>query len=106
MSTLSRLLHGPDGSVRNATGALAGSALPLDLAVRNLAAWVGCPLQQAAHAASRNPRRLLLRAGSHGNAASIGAASSHGFSGDETWIDDDGYVLRTVQKGRTVFEAG
>jgi N-acetylglucosamine-6-phosphate deacetylase len=48
-----------DGTVRNEAGALAGSALTLDRAVRNLLAWGLCDLAQAVALASTNPARLL-----------------------------------------------
>ena len=50
-----------DGTVRNPAGALAGSALRLDQAVRNLVAWGIADLPQAAALASTNPAALLGR---------------------------------------------
>src|SRR4051794_18836419 len=52
---------GADGTVRNEAGTLAGSALRLDQAVRNLVAWGICDLAQAVALASVNPARLLGR---------------------------------------------
>lgn len=50
----------PDGSVRDgATPGLAGSALTLDRAVCNVAAWLGLDLPQAAGLARDAPLRLL-----------------------------------------------
>jgi N-acetylglucosamine-6-phosphate deacetylase len=50
-----------DGTVRNAAGTLAGSALRLDRAVQNLVAWGICGLDQAIALASANPASLLGR---------------------------------------------
>jgi len=52
--------HAPDGSVRlPGSRYLAGSALTLDAAVRNLANWnLGTP-EQALRMASQNPRDLM-----------------------------------------------
>ena len=48
-----------DGTVRNPAGALAGSALRLDQAVRNLVSWGLADLAQAVALASTNPAALL-----------------------------------------------
>ena len=48
-----------DGTVRNPAGALAGSALTLDRAVRNLLDWGIADLPQAVVLASENPAALL-----------------------------------------------
>jgi len=48
-----------DGTVRNEAGTLAGSALRLDRAVRNLVEWGICDLAQAVALAADNPGRLL-----------------------------------------------
>lgn len=48
-----------DGVVRNATGALAGSALDMASAVRNTVALVGVPLDEACRMASQYPARFL-----------------------------------------------
>jgi len=50
-----------DGTVRNPDGTLAGSALRLDQAVRNLADWGIATLAQAVALASDNPAALLGR---------------------------------------------
>jgi N-acetylglucosamine-6-phosphate deacetylase len=49
-----------DGAVRRADGTLAGSALTMDAAVRNLVSW-GAPLADAVHAATAAPASLLGR---------------------------------------------
>ena len=52
--------HATDGSVRSpGTPMLAGSALCLDQAVRNIVAWNLLPATEAIALASSNPRRLL-----------------------------------------------
>lgn len=48
-----------DGVVRNAAGALAGSALDMATAVRNCVQLLGLPLEEAARMASACPARLL-----------------------------------------------
>jgi len=48
-----------DGVVRNAAGALAGSALDMATAVRNAVHLLGLPLEEAARMASRYPARFL-----------------------------------------------
>ena len=50
---------GADATVRNADGALAGSALQLDRAVQNLVAWGIADLLQAVALASESPSALL-----------------------------------------------
>ncbi len=48
-----------DGVVRNAAGALAGSALDMVTAVRNSVQWLGVPLEEAARMASTYPAEFL-----------------------------------------------
>src|SRR5690606_38408101 len=48
-----------DGVVRNAAGALAGSALDMATAVRNTVRLLGLPLEEAARMASTYPARFL-----------------------------------------------
>lgn len=48
-----------DGVVRNAAGALAGSALDMATAVRNCVRMLGLPLEEAARMASRYPAEFL-----------------------------------------------
>ena len=48
-----------DGVVRNAAGALAGSALDMASAVRNTVGLLGLPLEEAARMASTYPARVL-----------------------------------------------
>ncbi|CBA15359.1 N-acetylglucosamine-6-phosphate deacetylase [Xanthomonas albilineans] len=48
-----------DGVVRNAAGALAGSALDMASAVRNSVRWLGLPLEEVARMASLYPAQCL-----------------------------------------------
>lgn len=48
-----------DGSVRTASGGLAGSTLSVDAAVRNMVAFTGIAAEEAIHMASLHPARLL-----------------------------------------------
>lgn len=62
-----------DGSVRQTDGALAGSALCLDQAVRNIVAWGLATPEEAFAMASTHPRRLLAPAlAAHGIAQPAG----------------------------------
>lgn len=72
-------------------GALAGSTLTMDVAVRNLVLEVGVPLLQAVQAASRNPARVL---GLHG----VGMLRP-GWQADAVALDSDLRVLRTMKRG-------
>jgi N-acetylglucosamine-6-phosphate deacetylase len=48
-----------DGTVRTATGSLAGSTLTLDQAVRNLIAFTGCGVSSAIRTVTATPARVL-----------------------------------------------
>lgn len=58
-----------DGVVRNAAGALAGSALDMASAVRNCVQLLGLPLAEAARMASRYPAQFLGLDARHGRIA-------------------------------------
>jgi N-acetylglucosamine-6-phosphate deacetylase len=58
-----------DGVVRNAAGALAGSALDMATAVRNCVHLLGLPLDEAARMASTYPAEFLGLGASHGRIA-------------------------------------
>lgn len=63
----------PDGSVRQPDGSLAGSALCLDQAVRNVVAWGIATPEEAFAMASTHPRRLLAPAlAAHGITLPLG----------------------------------
>ena len=58
-----------DGVVRNAAGALAGSALDMASAVRNSVRMLGLPLDEACRMASQYPAEFLGIGGTHGRIA-------------------------------------
>jgi len=70
-----------DGVVRNAAGALAGSALDMASAVRNTVQLLGLPLEEAARMASRYPAEFLGINDTHGRIAP-------GLAADLVLIDD------------------
>jgi N-acetylglucosamine-6-phosphate deacetylase len=81
-----------DGQARLAAdGALAGSTLTMDEAVRRAVVEVGLPVTAASAAASGNPARLL------GIADRCGAVAA-GLDADLVLLDDD-YRLRRVMAG-------
>ncbi len=83
-----------DGAVRLADGTLAGSALTMDTAVRNLVA-LGASLAEAVDAATRVPARLLRR-------PDLGVLRP-GARADVTVLDEELRVTRTLVDGREVF---
>ena len=92
-----RVFLDEDGVPRDAAGVIAGSALTLDRAVRNL---VGIGLDEASvlHAATRVPADALGR-------ADLGRIEP-GARADLVWFSDGYHPLRTWIAGRSVFEAG
>jgi N-acetylglucosamine-6-phosphate deacetylase len=85
---------GADG-VRLPDGTLAGSALAMDQAVRNLVAFTGCAPPDAIGAVTATPARLLGR-GAKG-------ALGPGFDADLALLTPDLRVAGTVVAGRQVF---
>lgn len=77
-----------DGVVRNAAGALAGSALDMATAVRNCVQQLGLPLEEAARMASTYPARFL------GLEARLGRIAA-GFQADLVLLDDTLQVRAT-----------
>ncbi|HIC92998.1 MAG TPA: N-acetylglucosamine-6-phosphate deacetylase, partial [Anaerolineae bacterium] len=77
---------------------LAGSVLTMDQAVRNLIAFTGCSLAEAAVAAARTPARLLGLEGRKGSLAP-------GCDADIVVLDEDLKVALTIVRGRIVYEA-
>jgi N-acetylglucosamine-6-phosphate deacetylase len=77
-----------DGVVRNAAGALAGSALDMATAVRNSVRMLRLPLEEAARMASTYPARFLGIDHSHGRIAP-------GCRADLVAVDDSLQVVRT-----------
>ena len=76
---------------------LAGSVLTMDQAVRNLIAFTGCSLAEAAAAAARTPARLLGLEGRKGTLAP-------GCDADIVVLDEKLRVTLTVARGRIVYE--
>ena len=77
-----------DGVVRNAAGALAGSALDMASAVRNCVRRLDLPLEEAARMASTYPADLLGLGATHGRIAP-------GYRADLVALDDDLQVVGT-----------
>jgi N-acetylglucosamine-6-phosphate deacetylase len=84
---------GPDG-VRLPDGTLAGSALSLDEAVRNLVAFTGCAVHEAIATVTSTPARVLSldRAG----------AVAPGFRADLALLSPDLHVAGAIVAGRAV----
>jgi N-acetylglucosamine-6-phosphate deacetylase len=71
-----------DGVVRNAAGALAGSALDMATAVRNTVRLLGLPLDEACRMAAQYPAEFIGLGGTHGRIAP-------GYRADLVLLDDD-----------------
>ncbi len=82
-----------DGVVRNAAGALAGSALDMATAVRNAVNLLGLPLDEAARMASRYPARFLNVDDRLGEIAA-------GYQADLVLLDDALQVRATWIRGQ------
>jgi len=86
-----------DTGVRTVDGVLAGSALPLDQAVRNLIAFTGCSLADALATVTSTPADLL---------GLVDRGRIHrGARADLTILDQAGNLLRTVIAGETVWNS-
>jgi N-acetylglucosamine-6-phosphate deacetylase len=88
-----------EGAVRLADGALAGSTLTMDRALRNVLAATGWPLREAWPMTSLNAARAL------GLSASKGSLEV-GKDADLVLLDDAQRVCLTVAAGEVVYEAG
>ena len=77
-----------DGVVRNAAGALAGSALDMASAVRNSVQLLGLPLDEACRMAAQSPAEFLGIGGSHGRIAP-------GYRADLVLLDGEVCVQRS-----------
>ena len=77
-----------DGVVRNAAGALAGSALDMASAVRNSVHLLGLPLDEACRMAAQYPAEFLGIGGSHGRIAP-------GYRADLVLLDGEVCVQRS-----------
>ena len=82
-----------DGVVRNAAGALAGSALDMATAVRNCVSMLGVPLAEAARMASTYPAGFLGIGDRYGRIAV-------GYHADLVALDDEMQVVATWIGGR------
>src|SRR5690606_17912542 len=80
-----------DGVVRNAAGALAGSARDMASAVRNTVQLLGLPLEEAARMASRYPAEFLGINDTHGRIAPGLAA--------DLVLTDDALAVRATRIG-------
>jgi len=87
-----------DGAMRLDDGTLVGSVLTMDVALRNVLRITGRPLTELWPMVSRNPAA----------AAGIGDRTGRleaGLDADLVVLDDELRVIRTLVRGRTVFEA-
>ena len=82
-----------DGVVRNAAGALAGSALDMATAVRNTVQWLGVPLEEASRMASTYPAEFLGLGNRLGRIAA-------GYQADFVALDDQLQVVETWIEGK------
>ncbi|MFS8373694.1 N-acetylglucosamine-6-phosphate deacetylase [Xanthomonas campestris] len=82
-----------DGVVRNAAGALAGSALDMATAVRNSVQWLGVDLAEAARMASTYPAQCI------GLGERLGRIAP-GYRADLVLVDADVHVLGTWVAGQ------
>ncbi|MFN7183063.1 MAG: N-acetylglucosamine-6-phosphate deacetylase [Thermomonas haemolytica] len=82
-----------DGVVRNAAGALAGSALDMASAVRNTVRLLGLGLDEACRMAAQYPADAIGLGGSHGRIAP-------GYRADLVWLDANAQVRATWVAGR------
>jgi N-acetylglucosamine-6-phosphate deacetylase len=92
-----RTTSADESGVRNSDGTLAGSALTMDQAVRNLVEFTGCQVHEALLAATATPARLIgdtsrgrIRPGAHA---------------DLVLLDADLRVQITICAGRVVYVA-
>ena len=90
------IVHGDTG-VRTVDGVLAGSALPLDQAVRNLIAFTGCSLAAAVATVTSTPADLL---------GLVDRGRIHrGARADLTILDQAGNLLHTIIAGETAWNS-
>jgi len=85
-----------DDGVRLADGTLAGSALSMDRAVRNLVAFTGCDLHTAVHAATAAPAAVA--------ADPTRGSLEPGSRGDLALLAPDGQVVTTVVGGVVAYD--
>jgi N-acetylglucosamine-6-phosphate deacetylase len=85
-----------NGAVRLANGALAGSVLTLDRAVRNIVAFTGLGWPEAIGMATQVPARIAGIAPRKGRVAP-------GADADLVALDDEGFVQRTWVRGQLAY---
>ena len=83
------------GAVRLPDGTLAGSALTMDEAIRNMIAWTGFDIDDILPAVTRNPARIIDEP--RGRIA-VGSPA------DFVWLDDHERIVRTMVEGRIEYE--
>ena len=86
-----------DGSIRLPDGTLAGSALTMDQAVRNIVDWGIADLPAAVRMASTTPARVL------GKQNHLGAVAT-GYAADLVGLTEDLRVVKTWVGGRLVYD--
>ncbi|MCI0421431.1 MAG: N-acetylglucosamine-6-phosphate deacetylase [Acidobacteria bacterium] len=86
------------GVCRSPEGALAGSTLSLDQALRNMVSWTGIPLEEAVYMASRNPAESIGVAGTKGSI-------QPGYDADMVLLNDDLHVHATFCDGKLVHQS-
>jgi N-acetylglucosamine-6-phosphate deacetylase len=86
-----------DGQVHNREGSLAGSSLAMNVGLRNATQFLGLPLEQVLPMATTTP---LVGSGAEGRKGVL----APGRDADLVLLDEDLNVLRTMVRGRWVFE--
>ena len=87
-----------DGDAKLPNGVRAGSTLTMIRALRNIAAFTGTELGQAARLLTENPARLMGWTGK--------GAIAPGRDADLVFLDENAEAARTVAQGRTVYLRG
>ncbi|MEW5975578.1 MAG: N-acetylglucosamine-6-phosphate deacetylase [Acidobacteriota bacterium] len=86
------------GVCRNAEGALAGSTLSQDQAVRNMVSWTGLPLEDVVSMTSRNPAEAVGMGDRKGRIET-------GYDADLVLLDADLQVRLTICEGQVAYRA-
>lgn len=94
---VNRKVRVADGSVRLANGTLAGSALTLDRAVRNVVAFAGMKWSDAIRMATLTPAEITGVATRKGKIAP-------GMDADMVVLDEQGFVRSTWVRGQLVYK--
>ncbi len=85
-----------DGVARTESGALAGSSLRMNVAVKNLCEGLGLPLERVILAATKNPAEAL-------GLSDVGSIKK-GYRANLTALKDDFSVALTMVDGKTVYK--